>query len=200
MLKLKLQYFGKVWEELTHWERPWCWERLRAKGEEDDRGWDGWMASLTQWTWVWASSGRLWRTGKPGMLPFMGSQRVGYGLESEQQQQLSETISYLSFSVWLTSLSTMISRSIHVAAHLAYCLVFSKLIQLWIIAWPITKWQLWANYSASLTLVFWFQVVIIDVYLIGSVWKLNHIMYIKCSRINFPFFFTFFYLVNDCII
>ena len=55
-------------EELTHWKRPWCWERLRARGEEDDRGWDGWTASLTQWTWVWANSGRWWRTGKPGML------------------------------------------------------------------------------------------------------------------------------------
>ena len=51
-------------KELTHWERPWCWERLKAGGEGGDRGWDGWMASLTQWTWVWASSGRWWRTGK----------------------------------------------------------------------------------------------------------------------------------------
>ena len=49
-------------EEWTHWERPWCWERLKAGGEGDDRGWDGWMASPTQWTWVWASSGRRWRT------------------------------------------------------------------------------------------------------------------------------------------
>ena len=45
-------------EELTHWKRPWCWERLKAEGEVDDRGWDGWMASLTQWTWVWADSWR----------------------------------------------------------------------------------------------------------------------------------------------
>ena len=44
-------------EELTHWKRPWCWERLRAGGEGDNRGWDGWMASLTQWTWVWVDSG-----------------------------------------------------------------------------------------------------------------------------------------------
>ena len=46
------------WEELTHWKRLWCWERLKAEGEVDDRGWDGWMASPTQWTWVWASSTR----------------------------------------------------------------------------------------------------------------------------------------------
>ena len=54
-------------------KRPWHWERLWARGEAGDRGWDGWMASLTQWTWVWASSGRQWRTGKPGMLQLMGS-------------------------------------------------------------------------------------------------------------------------------
>ena len=62
-------------EELTHLKRPWCWERLRA-GEGDDRGWDGWMASSTQWTWVWVDSWSWWWTGRPGMLRFMGSQRV----------------------------------------------------------------------------------------------------------------------------
>ena len=55
-------------KELTHWKRPWCWERLKAGGGGDDRGWDGWMASLTRWTWDWASSRRWWRTGKPGVL------------------------------------------------------------------------------------------------------------------------------------
>ena len=53
-------------EELTHWKRPWCWEGLKAGGEGDDRGWDGWMASPIQWTWVWASSRSWWWTGKPG--------------------------------------------------------------------------------------------------------------------------------------
>ena len=62
--------------ELTHWKKPWCWEGLRAGGEGDDRGWDGWMASLTRWTWVWVNSGSLWWTGRPGVLRFMGSQRV----------------------------------------------------------------------------------------------------------------------------
>ena len=57
MLKLKLYTLATWWEELTHWKRPGCWERLKAEGEGDDRGWDGWMASLTGWTWVWASSG-----------------------------------------------------------------------------------------------------------------------------------------------
>ena len=75
-----------IWcEELTRWKRPWCWERLKA-GEGDDRGRDGWMAPLIQWTWVWANSRRWWRTGKPGVLQFMGSQRVGHDWMTEQQQ------------------------------------------------------------------------------------------------------------------
>ena len=64
--------------ELTPWKRPWCWERLKAGGEGDNRGWDGWMASPTLWTWVWVSSGNWWWTGKPGVLQSMGSQRVGH--------------------------------------------------------------------------------------------------------------------------
>ena len=57
MLKLKLQYFGHLMQRADSFERPWWWERLRAGGEGDDRGWDGWMASPTQWTWVWVNSG-----------------------------------------------------------------------------------------------------------------------------------------------
>ena len=63
-------------EKLTHLKRPWCWGRLRVEGEGDDRGWDVWMASLTQWIWVWASSGSWWWTGRPGLLQSMGSQRA----------------------------------------------------------------------------------------------------------------------------
>ena len=70
-------------EELTHWKRVWCWEGLGAGGEEDKRGWDGWMASLTQWTWVWVNSGSWWWTGRPGVLRFMGSQRVGHEWATE---------------------------------------------------------------------------------------------------------------------
>ena len=69
--------------ELTHLKRPWRWERLRAEGEGDDRGWDGWMASPTQWTWVWVNSGRWWWTGRPGVLRFMGSQRVRHDWATE---------------------------------------------------------------------------------------------------------------------
>ena len=70
-------------KELTYLKRPWCWERLRAGGEGNDRGWDGWIASLTQWTWVWVDSGSWWWTGRPGMLRFMGSQRVRYDWTTE---------------------------------------------------------------------------------------------------------------------
>ena len=70
-------------EELTHLKKPWCWERLRAGGEGDDRGWDGWMASPTQWTWVWVNSGSWWWTGRPGVLRFMGLQRVGHDWATE---------------------------------------------------------------------------------------------------------------------
>ena len=63
-------------EELTHWKRHSCWETSKAGGEGGNRGWDGWIASPTQRTWVWANSRSWWRTGTPGMLQSMGSQRV----------------------------------------------------------------------------------------------------------------------------
>ena len=72
MLKLKLQYLATLCEELTHWRRPWCWERLKAGREGEDRGWDGWMASLTWWRCIWTSSWSWWRTGEPGVVQSMG--------------------------------------------------------------------------------------------------------------------------------
>ena len=86
MFKLKLQYFGHLMVKLTHLKRPWCWERLKAGGEGDDRGWDGWMASPTRWTWVWVGSGSWWWTGKPGVLQSMGLQRVRHDWMTEQQK------------------------------------------------------------------------------------------------------------------
>ena len=65
-------------EELTHLKRPWCWERLKAGGEGDNRGWDGWVASPIWWTWVWVCSRIWWWTGKPGVLQSRGSQRIGH--------------------------------------------------------------------------------------------------------------------------
>ena len=83
MLKLKLQYFGHSCEELTHWKRLWCWEGLGEGGEGDDREWNGWMASPTQWTWVWIESGSWWWTERPDVLQFMGLQRVGHDWATE---------------------------------------------------------------------------------------------------------------------
>ena len=77
MVKLKLQYFGPLMLKTDSSEKTWCWERIKEGGEGDGRGWDGWMASPTEWTWVCASSGSRWWTGRPGMLKSMGSQRVG---------------------------------------------------------------------------------------------------------------------------
>ena len=96
MLKLKLPL--ATWcKELTHWKRPWCWERLKAGGERDNRGRDGWMASPTRWTWVWASSGSWWWTGKPGMLQSMGCKEWSWLCN---QAELNY-ISIILISIWL---------------------------------------------------------------------------------------------------
>ena len=72
-----LDFHMATYAKLTHWKTAWCWEGLGA-GEGDDRGWDGWMASPTWWTWDWVNSGNWWWIGRPGVLRFMGSQRVGH--------------------------------------------------------------------------------------------------------------------------
>ena len=79
-------------KELTHWKRPWCWPRLKAGGEGDNKGWDGWVTTLTRWTWVWACSRSWCWTGKPGMLQNMGLQRVGHN--SATELNWTELISY----------------------------------------------------------------------------------------------------------
>ena len=83
MLRVKLQYFGHLMQRADYLKRPWCWERLRAGGEGDYRGWAGWMASLTQCTWVWIGSRSWWWTGRPGMLQSMRSQRVRHNWATE---------------------------------------------------------------------------------------------------------------------
>ena len=75
---LKLQYFGYVMQRVAHLKRPWCWERLKAGGEGDNRGWDGWIASPTQWTWIWVNSRSWWWAGRPGVLRSMGLQTVNW--------------------------------------------------------------------------------------------------------------------------
>ena len=99
MLKLKLQYFGHLMWRTDSLEKTLSWERLKAAGEGNDRGWGDWMASLTQWRWVWASSRRWWRTGKPSILQCMGLHRVIHSWVTEQQQINDHLLTYLKASV-----------------------------------------------------------------------------------------------------
>ena len=102
-------------EELTHWKRLWCWEGLRAGGEGDAKGWDGWMASLTRWSWVWVNSGSLWWTGRPGMLQFMGSLRVGHEWATELNWTETNRINAFKFNYyWELANNTELIKRIHV--------------------------------------------------------------------------------------
>ena len=83
MLKLKLQYFGHLMWRTDSFEKTLMLRKIECRIEGDNRGWDGWMASLIWWTWVWVSSRSWWWTGKPGVLQFMGSRRVGHDWATE---------------------------------------------------------------------------------------------------------------------
>ena len=83
MLKLKLQYFGHLVRRVDSLEKTLMLGGIGAGGEGDDRGWDGWMASLTRWMWDWVNSRSWWWTGRPGVLQFMGTQRVGHDWATE---------------------------------------------------------------------------------------------------------------------
>ena len=103
--------------ELPHWERPWCSERLKVGGEGHGIGWDGWMASPTQWTWVWVNSGSWWWTGRPGLLQFMGSQRVRHDWVTELNwAELNNELCWVFFfmclqAIWMSSLEKCQFRS-----------------------------------------------------------------------------------------
>ena len=83
MLKLKLQNFGHLMWRADSLEKTLMMRKIEGRRRRDDRGWDGWMASQTQWTWVWVDSGSWWWTGRPGVLQFMRSQRVGWDWMTE---------------------------------------------------------------------------------------------------------------------
>ena len=91
-------------KELTHWKRPWCWETLKVGGEGDNRGWDGWIASLAQWTGVWVNFGSWWWTGRPDMLQCMGSQRVGLDWATELNWTWQGPCEVLEKECWIKSL------------------------------------------------------------------------------------------------
>ena len=99
MLKLKLQYFSHLMQRTDSFEKTWCWAGLKAGGEGDDRGGDGWMASLACWTWVWVSPGSWWGTGRSGVLKSIGLQRVRHDLAtklnwSTQRKKCNRTWEY----------------------------------------------------------------------------------------------------------
>ena len=122
-------------EELTHLKRSWCWERQKAGKEGDDRRRDGWMASLTQWTWVCASSRRWWRTGKSGLLQSMGSQTVRHDWATEQQRSLlPQEITYRSL-IKLQEQTNSIKKKQKKGAiySLIYCFVFYFIFYLFIL-------------------------------------------------------------------
>ena len=83
MLKLKIQYFVYLMQTADSLEKTLMLERLKAEGDEGDKGWDSWMVSPIQWTWTWVNSGRWWEAGKPGVLQSVGPQRVGHNLATE---------------------------------------------------------------------------------------------------------------------
>ena len=127
-------------KELTRLKRPWCWERLKAGGEGDDRGWDGWMASLTQWTWVWVSSGSWWWTGKPGVLQSIGLQRLSYNWVTELNwrpnkggEPCSQWPCILITSVVWTWLNSLLSFSLcYIKNHLDWYRICVLLIHCWV--------------------------------------------------------------------
>ena len=88
MLKLKLQYFGHLMWRTDSLEKTLMLGKIEGRSRRDDRGWDGWMASLTQWTWVWVNTGSWWWTGRPGVLQSRGSQRVRHNWATEPKQKL----------------------------------------------------------------------------------------------------------------
>ena len=97
-----------LWPLVVKRKRPWCRERSKAK-EQGSRGWDGWIASLTHWTWTWANSRRQWSTGRPGMLQFIWSKRVGHKSATEQQQLKKSVILHHRGLSWSTVISFIVN-------------------------------------------------------------------------------------------
>ena len=124
-------------EELTHWKRPWCWERLKAGGEGDDRGWDAWMASPTQWTWVWVNSGSWWGTGRTSALQSVGSQRVGHDWVTELNWILYPPMGIITMSCRKSVVSCNTQNAV-------FSLVFPELC-FSVISSRETKWFSWSE-------------------------------------------------------
>ena len=108
VVETETPYFGHLMRRADSFKRPWCWERLRAGGEGDDRGCDGWVASLTLWTWVWVDSRSWCWTGRPGVLWFMGSQRVGHDWATELN--LTDDVAIPLLGIYVKKMKTVTHR------------------------------------------------------------------------------------------
>ena len=125
-------------KELTHLKRPWCWKRLKAGGEADDRGWDGWMTSPTQWTWVWVNSGGWWWTGKPGVLQSMELQRVRHHWATELNW--AEPSIFLCLSIYPYLCVCLFNLLIYLSIHpCIYVLTF--LLSTYLSTASVTRWS-----------------------------------------------------------
>ena len=127
MLKLKIQYLATWCKELTHLKRPWSWERLRAGGEGDNRGWDGWMASPTQWTWLWVNSMSWLWTGRPGVLQPMGLRTVRHDWVTELNWMRTDCIQGTLFSVlWWPEWEGNSRKKGYMCMHSWFTLLYSR--------------------------------------------------------------------------
>ena len=113
--------------ELTYWKRLWCWEGLGAEGEGNDRGWDGWMASLTGWSES-VNSRNWWWTGRPGVLRFMGSQRVGHywatGLNWTESQSPNPSLLYPPAPLWQVQVCSLCLWVCFCFKDMPICIIF----------------------------------------------------------------------------
>ena len=107
MLKLKLQYFGHLMWRVDSLEKTLMLQGLGAGGERDNRRWGGWMASRTRCTWVWVNSGSWWWTGRPGVLQFMGSQRVGHDWATKLNWKRISFVFFFQFIYWLETVKKL---------------------------------------------------------------------------------------------
>ena len=143
-----------------HWKSLWCWEKLKAGGEGDNRGWDDLMASLTQWTWVWASSGSRWWAGKPVVLQSMGLQRVGHDWATE----LKWTGEKVSFTLYLMATTPFLentdSKSLH-QLHLQKSLCHSGKPAAY--GWCDMMWTMGVMVICTLSKLFWYEVSSLNV-------------------------------------
>ena len=133
------------WEALTHLKRPWCWERLKVGGEGDNRGWDGWMASPTQWTWVRAISRSWWWTGKPGVLQSMGLQKVGHDWATELTDwklSLPWSNDFSNYMIWTWKQSPLVQGVPNLVNHFTFSMSIIKIQDVYF--WGISRFLLFS--------------------------------------------------------